>query len=61
MESRDRVDGSSHALQALERNHARQSEIKELCTPLRELVGKQVGWANRTALIHYITSEISRG
>jgi hypothetical protein len=61
MEAVDRIDGTHHAGKALERNHARQSEIKELCAPLRELVGRQVGWANRAALIQFITSEITRG
>jgi hypothetical protein len=61
LEARDRADGSQHALNTLERNAARKSELKDMCAPLRELVGKQVGWASRAALLSYITSEISRG
>lgn len=61
LEARDRADGSQHALTTLERNAARKSELKELCAPLRELVGRQVGWASRAALLSYITSEIGRG
>lgn len=60
LDAADRANSVTHARQALERNHARESEIKELCQPLREIVGRQVGWANRAALIAYITSEISR-
>jgi hypothetical protein len=59
-EATDRADGVSHSTVTLERNDARTSEIKELCAPLRELVGKQVGWSSRAALLAYITSEISR-
>jgi hypothetical protein len=61
LEATAHADGVRHARMALEKNHSRESEIKALCAPLRELVGKQVGWANRSALIAYITSEISRG
>lgn len=60
-EAEDRIDGVKHSTITLERNNARTSEIKELCAPLRELVGKQVGWAARAALLSYITSEIGRG
>lgn len=60
LEAQDRADGVRHANITLERNAARQSELKELCAPLRALVHKQVGWANRAALIAYITSEVSR-
>lgn len=59
-EALDRVAGTAHSQEALERNAARNSEIKELCAPLRELVRKQVGWQNRAALLAYITSEIGR-
>lgn len=60
-EARDHRDGVIHTTRTLERNASRTSPIKELCGPLRELVGKQVGWANRAALLAYINSEISRG
>jgi hypothetical protein len=61
LESHDHADGVRHAEATLERNAARTSELKELCAPLRALVGKQVGWNNRAALINYILSEITRG
>jgi hypothetical protein len=61
LEARDHADGVRHAEITLERSAARTSELKELCAPLRELVGKQVGWANRAALVAYITSEVTRG
>lgn len=59
LESRHRAESTRHAQAALEKNHARQSEISELCKPLRELVRKQIGWSNRAALIASITAEIS--
>ena len=61
------LEATAHAAEvraskkALERNHARQDVLKDLCAPLREVVGKQVGYGNRAAVIAYITTEISRG
>lgn len=60
LESRHRAESTRHAQAALEKNHARQSELSELCQPLRELVRKQIGWNNRAALIAAITAEVSR-
>lgn len=57
-EADDRSAGVRHRLSQLERSQ--DSQIKDLCAPLRELVNKQVGWANRAALMSYIASEITR-
>lgn len=61
LEAAAHAEGVRHAQAALEKNMARESELKALCAPLRALVGKQVGWANRSALLAYITTEIGRG
>lgn len=60
LEARSRADGVQHARRLMERNDARSSEIRELCEPLRDVVKRQVGWANRSAMIAFITAEITR-
>lgn len=43
----------------LERNHARNNEVRALCQPLRQLLDKQVGYARRAALLAVILSELN--